>query len=135
MTPEQYVEEIMTKTQFAWHCHHEVLVEPLTEPFSVRVKYIKENKPEHEQEIRLRLFKKVKGKLPSAVVKAWVAYDKAWVAYDKASAAYDKAGAAYVKARAAFVKALADNMPAILELHAKECPNCPWDGKTIFPNQ
>jgi hypothetical protein len=21
----------------------------------------------------------------------------------------------------------------VLDLHAKECPNCPWDGKTIFP--
>ena len=22
---------------------------------------------------------------------------------------------------------------AVEKLHCKECPNCPWDGKTIFP--
>jgi len=26
------------------------------------------------------------------------------------------------------------NMPAIEALHKEECHDCPWNGKTIFPN-
>ena len=33
---------------------------------------------------------------------------------------------AYASARKVFEE-------AIVSLHAKECPDCPWDGKTIFP--
>ena len=83
---------------FAWRVHHEVLLEPLTEPIEVRQEYIREQKPEHERELRLRLLKPVTGALPAAVVEASKAY-----------------------------------MPDILALHAAECPDCPWDGKTIFP--
>ena len=67
--------------------------------------------------------------------KAWTAYSKAWAAYNKAGEAYDKAREAYNKAEAAYDKAIADNLPAIMALHDKECPNCPWDGKTIFPEE
>jgi tetratricopeptide (TPR) repeat protein len=147
--------------KFAWHIHHDQLVEPLTEPISKRRAYIKEYKPKHERPTRLRLLKVVRGKLPQPVLtagaaydkawaaydKAWAAYHKAWAAYDKARAAYDKAwaacdkagtacdkaGAAYDKALAACDKAGAAYAPAIEALHAQECPNCPWDGRTIFP--
>jgi len=39
--------------------------------------------------------------------------------------------AEWIKAYAEWVKASA--APSVLKLHAKECPNCPWDGFTIFP--
>ncbi len=79
--------------------------------------------------------------------KAWQAYDKAGQAYDIASQAYDKAWQARdiasqarykawqvcEKAWRAWDKALNNNMPAIIALHEKECPNCPWNGETIFP--
>jgi hypothetical protein len=94
---------------FVWHVHHDKLVEPLTEPFEVRVAYIKANKPEEEIETRLRLMKPVRGHLPILV----------------------KARAEWVKADAEWDKARAD--PSVLALHAKECPNCPWNGATIFP--
>jgi tetratricopeptide (TPR) repeat protein len=67
----------------------------------------------------------------AAFDKAWATYDKTWATYEKAWATYEKARAAYDKAGAAYYKAIQDNMPAILKLHAKECPNCTWDGNTI----
>ena len=81
------------KAKFYWHIHHETLVEPLTEPLKNRIKYIKEEKSKSETEeqieLRLKLLKKVKGK----IVKDW---------------------------------------NKIEALHKRECPNCSWDGKTIF---
>ena len=92
------------------------------------------------QELRLRLLKPVEGELPEAVVKAMDAYDKAWDARDKAGAAYvkamdaySKAMDAYDKAGAACDKALSDHADEINALHAAECPDCPWNGHTIFP--
>ena len=153
-----------------WHVHHDILVEPLTEPIENRIAFIKANKPKEEVETRLRLLKPIKALLPVDVVKTWEAYDKAreahdkaWEAYDKAWEAYDKAWEAYVKAweaydkaREAYVKAreagdkaweaydkareaynktLNDHKDEIDALHREECPNCPWDGETIFPEE
>jgi hypothetical protein len=39
------------------------------------------------------------------------------------------------KALAAYYKALEPYLPAINALHAVECPDCPWDGETIFPKE
>ena len=171
-----------TKPTFYWHVHHNVLAEVATEPIRNRRKYIREHKPANEIELRLKLLKRVRGKLPISYTRAGVAYAKTRAACDKAGAAYVKAGAAYAKAGAAYAKAWAAyiatgaayakaraaytkawaaytkawaaytkvraaydkagaacdktgaaNMPAILKLHAAECPGCPWDGETIFP--
>ena len=100
------------KTKFAWHVHHDILVEPLTEPIKVRREFIRSSKPPHEVATRLRLLKAVKGRLPAKLVEAGKAYVEALTAYDEAWKAA---------------------MPAILRLHAKECKKCPWDGETIFP--
>ena len=45
----------------AWvvHCHHEQLFEKLTEPAENRIAYILSSKPEHEQALRLRLFRPI----------------------------------------------------------------------------
>jgi exonuclease VII small subunit len=79
-----------------------------------------------------RQLKPVQGELPDAVTEAFESLDKAIVAVkeadaalDKAFAAYDKAIAACDKAEEALNKAITDNMPALLELHAKEC-GCGW---------
>ena len=45
--------------EYAWHVHHEQLVEPLSEPIENRIKYIKENKSKSEIPTRLKLIKKV----------------------------------------------------------------------------
>jgi len=52
-----------TKTGMYWHCHHDKLCEYVYD-YDERVEYIKNNKPKHEIEIRLKLFQKIKGKLP-----------------------------------------------------------------------
>ena len=177
---------IMTDSPLYWHIHHDILAEPLTEPIENRIRFIKNNKPYHEVETRLRLMKPVRGKLPeldkagAEFVKAYAESNKAGAEWDKAcverdnasaewnmacaerdkaSAEWDKACAEWGKAYAEFVKVRAERDkarakrdkacakfvkasaewdkaradPAVLSLHAKECPNCPWNGRTILP--
>ena len=142
-----------------WHCHHGLICEPRFYPRQERLKHF-ERKQLEEYPLRRRLYHRVRGKLPQPMldaaakyVEAWDAYDKAgdayykarnayykaWDAcnkagdaYGKAQAAYNKAQAAYNKAWDAYKKVLRDNMPAVERLHATECPDCPWDGETIF---
>jgi len=121
--------------QFAWHVHHAVLVEALREPIKVRQIYIRECKPPEEQELRLRLLKPVCGELPSEVVEAGLAHGEAWRAYDEPRRAYGEAWRAYDEARRAYGEAITRNLPAIEALHAIECPDCPWDGHTIFAGE
>src|SRR3990172_8807619 len=73
------------------------------------------------------------GKDWDAYVKAGDARDKAKAAYDKAKAAYDKDWDAFGKDWDAYRKAYDKYLPQIEALHALECPDCPWDGFTIFP--
>jgi len=113
--------------KYYFHIHHEILAEPLTEPLKNRIKYIKEDKPKDEIELRLKLIKPVKGKLPSEFIEA----SQAWA---KADQARGKAYLARGKARQAWAKALEDNTPAIEKLHKKEC-GCGWNGKTIFTKE
>ncbi len=138
-----------TKNGFAFHVHHDKLVEFCTD-YDGRVQYIKNNKPQKEQELRLRLFRLIPpDRIPNVLVKAGEAYVKAGEAYVKAGEAYDKAGEAFVKAGEAcdkageacdkageaFVKAGEAYMHELIKLHAELCPDCPWDGKTIFPEK
>jgi len=123
---------VATKAGFAFHVHHDVLMEICTN-YKERVEYIKEHKPRGEQEIRLRLFQLISpARLPRPLAKALEACDKTREACDKAWEAYAKAGEAYDKAREACDKALEAYKPQINELHKELCPDCPWDGETIF---
>jgi len=145
----------MTEMKAYWHIHHDVLVE-FSGDIEERIRYIKTHKPAKEVPLRLRLLKPVQGKLPDTVIKAGVtnheasvardkarvAYDKAWVTRDKTRASCDKAGAAYYEASMARDKAgavlnetLDAHQSEIEALHAQECPDCPWNGKTIFPGK
>jgi hypothetical protein len=136
-----------------WHIHHDVLVEALTESLGARIEFIKEYKRSSEVPTRLRRMKPVRGKLPelakayaelakadAELVKARAEWDKAYAEWAKAGAELDKTGAEWDKAGAEWDKAGAEwdkaiKHPSVLALHAKECPNCPWDGKTIFPKE
>ena len=126
--------------KYYWHIHHEVLLEP-SDDIGERREYIKNNKPVEEIPIRLHLLKEVKGRLPEAYDEAYRAYDEAYRAYYEASKAYDEASKAYYEASKAYDEAYRAYYEAcrackleIEALHELECPNCPWDGKTIFPN-
>src|SRR3990172_2550455 len=46
--------------KLAWHVHHDILVERLTEPLENRIAYIKQRKPADEQELRLRFLQPVR---------------------------------------------------------------------------
>ena len=99
-----------------WHIHHDMLCEPLTEPFETRVAYIKSQKLAIEVPTRLRLMKPVRGKLPE-LDKALAELDKAGAELDKARAEWEKAGAEWEKAGAEWEKARAEFNKARAELH------------------
>ena len=134
-----------------WHCHHDKLIEWCYD-YKERVKYIRENKPENEIELRLKLFKPVKGKLPKEVKEAgqkcyemcqkydeacqkykeaWQKYYEAW---QEACQKYKEAWQKYYEAWQKYDEACQKYSKEIEELHKQECPDCSWDGKTIFPD-
>src|SRR3990167_804996 len=105
------------------HClHHEIHLEPLTDPIENRIAYILTEKPEEEQALRLRCLRPWTGRLSAewekaraewgkAVAewdKAWAELGKAWAAWDKAWAEWEKAWAELDKARAEWGKARAE---------------------------
>ena len=143
---------------YAWHIHHDRLIEQLTEPIKDRIAYIKASKPPAEHELRLRLLKEVRGTLPADFValrakgdalrakgKAlWDKGDALWAKGDalraKGDALWDKGDALRAKgdalrAKGDALRAKGNALPSILALHAQECPDCPWDGQTIFPGK
>jgi hypothetical protein len=67
--------------------------------------------------------------------KANAARQKADAAWERANTVYNKADAARHKALTKFNTILQAHHTQILALHAQECPNCPWNGKTIFPER
>ena len=131
----------MTTYNLYWHPWHRggpVWLMTDTEAAQRKVT-INTEKPEAERPLRNQLFQKVQGTLPEALaarVNALAARVNALAARDKALAARDKAWAARVNALAACDKALADNMPAIMALHAVEC-GCRWtpEGPNIFEDE
>ena len=102
---------------FAIHCHHDILAEYCWD-YAERVESIKKDKPQNEQETRLRLFKI----LPKeALLELPLKYQKAdearpWQETYKARQEADKAWPQ--ESKDAF--------------HKKWCvPDCPWDGKRL----
>ena len=132
------------KSGLAFHCHHDQLYEFVYD-YDERVRFIIANKPEEEQELRLRLLKMIPPELVpgkdteeyQACNRAWGAYDKVMIAYDKVMIAYSKEEEAYSKVWEAYRKteeAYFKKWGAkIISLHKELCPECPWDGETIFP--
>ena len=132
----------------AWHCHHEVLSEALTEPAENRIAYILSDKPEQEQALRLRLFRPAPtlatalAEYERVVATAWAEYERvkvtalaeykrvkvtAWAEYERVKVT---AWAEYKRVKA---PAWAEYKRVEAPEHAKCCPDCPWDGHTIFP--
>ncbi len=119
------------------HVHHRgPWFEFLTEPESVRVEYIRRDKPEHEVETRLRLMQPVTGTLPDGVIEAGRALSEARRAYGEAyPRRVGKAKA--IEANRAWTKALVKHKPELDAMHWEECGQfgCPWtpESPTIFP--
>ncbi len=120
--------------------------------YDERVKYIEERKPENEKEIRLRLMKPVLGELPTEFINmcqelgiATQKHDAAYQEhvrtnlvrggteeYDAALKKYDETFKKYDAAYEVCIKMREKYKSIVEELHTQECPNCPWDGETIF---
>ncbi len=121
----------MKKSGLAAHCHHYILFEYCYD-YDERVKFIKEYKPKSERKLRLRLFKIVPEDLiPGRESIEYLAWDKAREAYDKALKGLHKTREACGKAWKAYN---AKYEQELIELHEKLCPDCPWNGETIFPD-
>jgi len=107
------------------HCVHHARHWEWCYGFKKRLEYIKNNKPESEQAIRLQNIGLIPDdRLPGGNSPEFKAYDKAREAYDKACEAYDKAWEAY------FAKYQKD----LDAIHDELFPDCTWDEKrrTIF---
>jgi hypothetical protein len=128
---EQRTTTSYPETGLYWHVHHYALVEWCT-GYKERVAHIRTTKPDNEIETRLRLFAPVQN-VPPQLAKAYVEWAKAYAEWNKAKS--DKAWAKSDKAIAKLAKAKANAKWAKVKevLHLKECPHCPWDGTTIFP--
>ena len=148
----------MKKSGFFWHIHHDLLVE-FCYDYDERVEYIDTWKLHSEVEHRLRVFQPVQGELPVEIQKTGQAYSEAYNTYIKADRACgeaynthikkhqipSKAHQAYVKAcqiygktrqiyyiaHRTYVKALQVHKAEIEKLHAKECPDCSWNGEKL----
>ena len=139
----------MPRTYY-WHIHHDVIAEP-TSDIGERKEYVRCNKPIQQVGIRLRLMVPVKDQdsvrraleernaiHDKAYEKYYAIHDKAWDEYkaidDKAQEEYEATNYnAWKDYRAIVDKNLKDYNASLWELHKKEHPDCPWDGKTIFP--
>jgi hypothetical protein len=98
---------------FVLHCHHEVLGEKLREPAENRIVYILQSKSQHEQALRLRLFRPVSdAQLKKFGLKAYADRQKAYADWQKADADWQKADADRQKAYADWQKADADRQKA-----------------------
>ena len=106
---------------WAWCLHHEIELEPLTEPIENRINYILTRKSDDIMK-RFDNLRPVLSPFPEPVLQAWAElnkaeaeYNKAWAECDKARAECDKAwaecdkaGAELDKARDEFDKARAE---------------------------
>ena len=127
--------------EWCWHGHHQNTspLELLSGTIEERRKVILATKPVEEQKLRLRLLQPVRGELPAALIRALATRNEAGAIYDEAAAirneaftTYDKARVIYDKALTTFDQVINACLPEILALHATECPDCPWDGESIF---
>ena len=107
-------ENIVLGKGLSIHCHHAVLVEYCTD-YEARVNYIKATKPEHENELRLKLFKLLSNEafndLPEKYVKAYADWQKADADRQKAYADWP------IEEKEAF--------------HKKWCGCKEWNGKEL----
>lgn len=109
-----------------WHIHHGELIED-TDNIQERIEYVRNFKPSKEIPTRLELMTPVKNqKLATKLLEEYIAIeDKAWNEYEAIKdKAYEEYEVIEAKAR-----------QPLVELHKKEHPDCPWNGKTIFPEE
>ena len=109
----------MIRNLWVWHVHHTKLVETMWPGHGMpqRQDYIRREKPKQEQARRLRLMQPVQNQ---ALVAALDAALKASHTHRSVQAGKE--------VRRAITRALEAQ-------HKYECPKCPWNGLTIFPQK
>ena len=134
------------KSGFAFHLPHDRLVDFCFD-YDERVKSIKVDEPQDEQALRLRLLQMIpESRLPRPLIEAWETYNEArktyheaWKTFAKAEKAclevweaYEEAGKVFDEAEEAYEEAWKICEPELIKLHEELCPNCPFNGSTIF---
>ena len=153
---KQAQKKMKTKKGFYWHVYHDKLIDWCYD-YQERVNYIKIEKPKNEIKTRLRLFKKVKAKLPKELVEAGKKYieagkkcieagkkyGEAGKKYCEAEKEYDEAWKKYGEAWKKYVEAWKKSIEAEKEydeaivklqlekLHEKECGCSEWNGEEL----
>ena len=109
------------------HIHHEQAFERLDEPVKNRIRYIETKKPKRERAARLRALRpSLRGAEVAAI---WAKYGAELAAI---RAKYDAEVAPIRAKRDAEVAPIRAKRDAeVAAIHDAECPNCPWDGKSI----
>jgi len=130
-----------------WHANHDVLAGEFYEGFyCARRGEIECIKPKREHELRFRLFKPIQGPIPQCVLDAWAEFNESmtaqWVAQRRFLDSKWWVWSVYLCWRASRADKIRTqkgkhyeaqlNGPEMAELHRKECPDCPWNGRTIF---
>ena len=135
----------MESPQMYWHIHHDRLAEFALGPVEERIAWIKSDKPVDEIETRLRLIRPVQRKMSGPAFKAYLVYIHSVMVRAEAKINRDttpNGQRLFSKAHKACNRALdkfriyegAFNKELEI-LHKLECPNCPWNGETIFPGK
>ena len=114
----------------AWHVWHNRLLS-WCHDIAKRREDINVIKPKDELPIRHRLLKRVRGDLPKEVAEACLKRNEAYRV--EASNAHEPTSLAFWDTEQNLVEVLLTHKDAIEALHAQECPDCPWNGETIFP--
>ncbi|MDP2735087.1 MAG: hypothetical protein Q8P12_02665 [bacterium] len=114
------------------HVHHDVVCEPLTAPIEERIVDIEVNKLPAEIPTRLKALRELTdeevARLPESYRQAGEVYGQAGLVYHQAWEAYHQAWKAYSQVGEVCAVELAT-------WHKSVCqPNCPWNGKTLFPS-
>jgi hypothetical protein len=125
------------RTVYGVHIHHERVIERRHYPIEERIAYILEGKPKKERALRLRLMRPI-------TVKQWRTFQRvaneAWRQRNRATNTawkdYERVGGS--KAYATFQRivkaATLTEGEQVAEAHLALCvPDCPFDGRTIFP--
>ena len=120
----------------AFHCHHDILCEYVYD-YEERVQFIKTRKLKSEQSLRLRLFKMIPDdRIPGRDSLEWQNWKKAEQNWKKMYLINEKTWQPHAKAEKICVRAWQDYIDKygdeIKQLHKELCPDCPFDGKTIF---
>ena len=120
------------------HIHHAggLLVEFLNEPAENRIRAIL-GKPANQQPRRLRAFRLWRGILTPAFVEAGRVWREATLVGREADRIGLEAGRVWREADLVWRKAtlVYNALPSTRKAHAAQCPDCPWDGRTLFPNE